>query len=197
MITVPSCKLQFTSLRELIHTYYLSFQKLIMNRSIVSCGRLIANYNLRKTDLVGASINQIKNYHFSSSRQELLRFTPASISLDGNRRSLFSTKETEPDKEAKKEDEAGQEASEAEKALQEQVTALEEKNADLLDKYRRSLADFENLRNRMNKQVADAKIFGIQGFCKVRKYKVMPSKHVISGFQSLTSLISPIAPHLV
>ena len=36
-----------------------------------------------------------------------------------------------------------------------------------LDKYKRSLADFENLRNRMNKQVADAKIFGIQGFCKV------------------------------
>ena len=166
-----------------------------MNRSIVSCGRLIANYNLRKTDLEGASINQIKNYHFASNRQDLLRFTPASISLDGNRRSLFSTKETEPDKEAKKEEEV--EASEAEKALQEQVTTLEEKNADLLDKYRRSLADFENLRNRMNKQVADAKIFGIQGFCKVRKYKVMPSKHVISGFQSLTSLISPIAPHLV
>merc|ERR1712117_679752 len=63
------------------------------------------------------------------------------------------------------EDEAA-EISEAEKAYQEQVTALEEKNADLLDKYRRSLADFENLRNRMNKQVADAKIFGIQGFCK-------------------------------
>ena len=28
------------------------------------------------------------------------------------------------------------------------------------------MADFENLRNRMNKQVSDAKIFGIQGFCK-------------------------------
>ena len=38
----------------------------------------------------------------------------------------------------------------------------------VLDKYKRSLADFENLRNRMNKQVADAKVFGIQGFCKVR-----------------------------
>ena len=37
----------------------------------------------------------------------------------------------------------------------------------VFDKYRRSLADFENLRNRMNKQVSDAKIFGIQGFCKV------------------------------
>merc|ERR1712215_27033 len=53
-----------------------------------------------------------------------------------------------------------------EKLLNEKVAELEEKNADLLDKYKRSLADFENLRNRMNKQVSDAKIFGIQGFCK-------------------------------
>merc|ERR1711915_42690 len=63
-------------------------------------------------------------------------------------------------------EEEAAEVSEAEKALQEQILTLEEKNADLLDKYRRSLADFENLRNRMNKQVSDAKIFGIQGFCK-------------------------------
>ena len=40
-------------------------------------------------------------------------------------------------------------------------------DSQVFDKYRRSLADFENLRNRMNKQVSDAKIFGIQGFCKV------------------------------
>ncbi|KAL3315756.1 GrpE protein 1, mitochondrial [Cichlidogyrus casuarinus] len=34
------------------------------------------------------------------------------------------------------------------------------------DKYKRSLAEMENLRKRMHKQVNDAKIFGIQGFCK-------------------------------
>merc|ERR1712079_966034 len=67
-------------------------------------------------------------------------------------------------KDEKKEE--GKEVSEAEKALQEKLSELEEKNSDLLDKYRRSLADFENLRNRMNRQVADAKMFGIQGFCK-------------------------------
>merc|ERR1712227_1074268 len=70
---------------------------------------------------------------------------------------------TEP-KEAAEEE--ATDVSEAEKALQEKLAEAEEKNSDLLDKYRRSLADFENLRNRMNKQVADAKIFGIQGFCK-------------------------------
>lgn len=51
--------------------------------------------------------------------------------------------------------------------MTEQVKELQERNEDLLDKYKRSLADFENLRTRMNKQVADAKIFGIQAFCKV------------------------------
>lgn len=39
-------------------------------------------------------------------------------------------------------------------------------NCILQDKYRRSLADGENLRNRLTKQISEAKIFGIQSFCK-------------------------------
>ncbi|KAB0796240.1 hypothetical protein PPYR_10301 [Photinus pyralis] len=50
--------------------------------------------------------------------------------------------------------------------LNKEVTSLNEKNTELLDKYKRSLADGENLRNRLTKQISDAKIFGIQGFCK-------------------------------
>lgn len=34
------------------------------------------------------------------------------------------------------------------------------------DKYKRSLADSENMRKRLTKQIDDAKIFGIQSFCK-------------------------------
>lgn len=34
------------------------------------------------------------------------------------------------------------------------------------DKYQRSLAETENVRQRMAKQIDDAKLFGIQGFCK-------------------------------
>lgn len=34
------------------------------------------------------------------------------------------------------------------------------------DKYKRALADGENLRNRLTKQISDAKLFGIQSFCK-------------------------------
>ncbi|XP_031847497.1 grpE protein homolog, mitochondrial Roe1 [Nomia melanderi] len=37
---------------------------------------------------------------------------------------------------------------------------------ELEDKYKRALADGENLRVRLTKQVDDAKLFGIQGFCK-------------------------------
>ena len=87
---------------------------------------------------------------------------PRAVCLDPRSRNFFSSKKEE---EAKTE-EAAPELSEAEAALHERIAELEEKNAEYFDKYRRSLADFENLRNRMNKQVADAKIFGIQSFCK-------------------------------
>ncbi|KAK4882576.1 hypothetical protein RN001_005895 [Aquatica leii] len=50
--------------------------------------------------------------------------------------------------------------------LNKEITSLNEKNTELLDKYKRSLADSENLRSRLMKQIGDAKIFGIQSFCK-------------------------------
>ena len=34
------------------------------------------------------------------------------------------------------------------------------------DKYKRALAEMENVRQRLQRQVDDAKIFGIQAFCK-------------------------------
>ncbi|XP_061171769.1 grpE protein homolog 1, mitochondrial-like isoform X2 [Saccostrea echinata] len=37
---------------------------------------------------------------------------------------------------------------------------------DFKDKYMRALAETENVRQRMSKQVTDTKLFGIQGFCK-------------------------------
>ncbi|XP_031621070.1 grpE protein homolog, mitochondrial [Contarinia nasturtii] len=47
-----------------------------------------------------------------------------------------------------------------------QIKALTEKNNELMDKYKRALADGENLRLRLTKQIQDAKMFGIQSFCK-------------------------------
>ena len=40
---------------------------------------------------------------------------------------------------------------------------LKTKNEDVLDKYRRSIAENDNMRKRLQKQIDDAKIFGIQG----------------------------------
>ncbi|XP_042583961.1 grpE protein homolog 1, mitochondrial-like [Cyprinus carpio] len=58
------------------------------------------------------------------------------------------------------------EPSAAEKAFIEEKTQLEEQLKDITDKYKRALADTENLRQRSQKMINDAKLFGIQGFCK-------------------------------
>jgi len=47
-----------------------------------------------------------------------------------------------------------------------EVTEMKTKNEDILDKYRRSIAENDNMRKRLTKQIEDAKIYGIQGFCK-------------------------------
>uniref|UniRef100_A0A0C9R934 Roe1_2 protein n=1 Tax=Fopius arisanus TaxID=64838 RepID=A0A0C9R934_9HYME len=50
--------------------------------------------------------------------------------------------------------------------LGKEILVLRERNSELDDKYKRALADGENLRMRLTKQIEDAKLFGIQGFCK-------------------------------
>lgn len=52
------------------------------------------------------------------------------------------------------------------KSLKETLTTKENELKDYKDKYMRALAEAENVRTRMMRQVDDAKIFGIQGFCK-------------------------------
>ncbi|KAL2720207.1 hypothetical protein V1478_010473 [Vespula squamosa] len=50
--------------------------------------------------------------------------------------------------------------------LMKEIVELKEVKNTLEDKYKRALADGENLRVRLTKQIEDAKLFGIQGFCK-------------------------------
>ncbi|KAM8721611.1 hypothetical protein ACLKA7_007485 [Drosophila subpalustris] len=50
--------------------------------------------------------------------------------------------------------------------LTQELAAVKVEHGDLLEKYKRALADGENMRKRLNKQIDDARIFGIQGFCK-------------------------------
>ncbi|XP_061619867.1 grpE protein homolog 1, mitochondrial [Phyllopteryx taeniolatus] len=57
------------------------------------------------------------------------------------------------------------EQSATEKVLAEK-TQLEEQLKEMTDKYKRALADTENLRTRSQRMVQDAKLYGIQGFCE-------------------------------
>jgi len=126
-----------------------------MNRS---CVRMVRALVYRNNIMDTVSPHRI--IHPPSIHQ--LRLNPRSIVVDTQRSFFSSKKEEEP---AAKTEETG-EVSEAEKLLQGRIEELEGEKSAVFDKYQRSLADFENLRNRMNKQVADAKLFGIQGFCK-------------------------------
>lgn len=67
--------------------------------------------------------------------------------------------ESEEEK-SKKQEEHSTEQLAAEKAK------LEDQVKEVTDKYKRALADTENLRQRSKKMVEDAKLYGIQGFCK-------------------------------
>ncbi|XP_053098884.1 grpE protein homolog 1, mitochondrial [Hemicordylus capensis] len=54
----------------------------------------------------------------------------------------------------------------AAKILKEEKTKLEEQLKEMTEKYKRALADAENLRQRTQKLVEEAKLYGIQSFCK-------------------------------
>ncbi|PKK30786.1 hypothetical protein A306_00003385 [Columba livia] len=58
------------------------------------------------------------------------------------------------------------EPSSAEKMLHEEKTKLEEQLKEVTEKYKRALADAENVRQRSQKLVEEAKLYGIQSFCK-------------------------------
>ncbi|CAL8377282.1 unnamed protein product [Gadus morhua 'NCC'] len=58
------------------------------------------------------------------------------------------------------------EQSAAEKASAEEKSQLEGQLKEVTEKYKRALADTENLRVRSQKMVEDAKLYGVQGLCK-------------------------------
>ncbi|XP_077355213.1 grpE protein homolog 1, mitochondrial [Festucalex cinctus] len=57
------------------------------------------------------------------------------------------------------------EQSTTEKVLAEK-TQLEDQLKEMTDKYKRALADTENLRTRSQRMIQEAKLYGIQGFCE-------------------------------
>jgi len=67
--------------------------------------------------------------------------------------------------ETKAEEEVKEEVKEVSEE-QKKIDSLSEELKLLTDKYHRTLADRENIRLRLQKQVEDSKIYAIQGFCK-------------------------------
>ena len=57
-----------------------------------------------------------------------------------------------------------------------EVADLKAKSDDLLDKYRRSIAENDNMRKRLTKQIEDAKVYGIQASHLLR----FPLSHSLS-----------------
>ncbi|XP_019874431.1 grpE protein homolog, mitochondrial [Aethina tumida] len=93
---------------------------------------------------------------------DCLLFNARSIALSNIRR---NNKPEEKPNDAETQSTAEEKNEDIEK-LNKEIAQLTEKNNETLDKYKRALADGENLRNRLTKQIADAKIYGIQSFCK-------------------------------
>lgn len=77
-------------------------------------------------------------------------------------------KEQESSAESKSNDKAESEVklSPAEKQLQEEKDKLLKQLDELTDKYKRALAETENVRRRNAKQLEDNRHYAIQGFCK-------------------------------
>ncbi|KAJ8262118.1 hypothetical protein GJAV_G00162420 [Gymnothorax javanicus] len=98
-------------------------------------------------------------YSYSVVASPALRLSPRLLCTAAQQKSNGTSAE---------EENAGQnpELTSAKKALAEEKVQLEEQLKEVLDKYKRALADTENLRQRSQKMVDDAKLYGIQGFCK-------------------------------
>ncbi|KRT82332.1 hypothetical protein AMK59_4103, partial [Oryctes borbonicus] len=113
---------------------------LISARTIIKCGQLI-NESLLKNMRPASVIRSLSNVIRDEQKKE--QGAPPYASTET---------ETKPNEELEK--------------LKKEISELSVKNSELLDKYKRALADGENLRVRLTKQISEAKIFGIQSFCK-------------------------------
>ncbi|XP_033324915.1 grpE protein homolog, mitochondrial Roe1 [Megalopta genalis] len=108
-------------------------------------------HNINKNILLRLS----QQSYISRQRQEYSTITEEKKSDSGEQNSPLSDP-TETEKKLKADLEL----------INKELTDLRSSKSELEDKYKRALADGENLRIRLMKQIDDAKLFGIQSFCK-------------------------------
>ncbi|CAG2100399.1 unnamed protein product [Medioppia subpectinata] len=109
-------------------------------------------------------------HHFNTSNDGIDLLKQLDNSL--KQRSLFGVKSSSSDSQTQQntnestEQNTGKEDNELLSQMKEENKKLVDLVAEIDDKYKRSLADAENTRIRMRRQVEEAKIYGIQAFCK-------------------------------
>jgi len=138
-VTLPSGCLQLASKRAMT----TSFVTIHQQHQMIS--------RLTASNLHTSSVEQIFSKSFSNSNSTSEEASP-------NKDKAENKEESESADDVISKAEYDKLASELEE--------VKSKSDDFLDKYRRSIAENDNMRKRLTKQIEDAKIFGIQGFCK-------------------------------
>ncbi|XP_016376887.1 grpE protein homolog 2, mitochondrial-like [Sinocyclocheilus rhinocerous] len=84
------------------------------------------------------------------------------------------------------------------RTLEIRARKLEEQVHDLTERYKRALADSDNVRRRTQKFVEDAKLFGIQSFCRdiVEVADLLEKVEERDGVQQLTQYLAHIQGRL-
>ncbi|ODM93081.1 GrpE protein, mitochondrial [Orchesella cincta] len=103
----------------------------------------------------------VHNYSFTKQR---LFSVSAAVKSDTKSQAASNDSSSEVDQEGKR---GGDEKlrEELDKAVSDNAALLTQ-SREFEDKYKRALAETENLRTRLTKQISDSKLYAIQGFCK-------------------------------
>ncbi|XP_046385077.1 grpE protein homolog 1, mitochondrial isoform X1 [Ischnura elegans] len=132
-------------------------------RSFQRCLRLGLNYPKSATNMCcSGKLSQfipsswVNNHQTFTTSKTISRENSTDASGEPLKKEVESPLETDSERKLKLEIEK----------LNEDIGIITKKSQELEDKYKRALADGENLRKRLTKQIDDAKIFGIQNFCK-------------------------------
>jgi len=152
-----------------IHSVSLNKKAIQAHKTIPSeissnCSRLLSYQALSESQLL-PQLHEIRHQQLhSSSRVDIFK----SFSANENKATEPETKQdgTDAANVSAVSTETTSDNKEQIDRLTAEVTELKTKNEDILDKYRRSIAENDNMRKRLTKQIEDAKIYGIQGFCK-------------------------------
>ncbi|WAR22213.1 GRPE1-like protein [Mya arenaria] len=113
-----------------------------------------ARYFLQEKRLTGSLVQRLCTATTANNSSQNSHTSNNGINKEAEQKSDSSVADLE-----KKLKDEGDKFETAKKKFAEDLKALD-------DKYKRALAETENVRTRMRKQVEDAKVFGIQGFCK-------------------------------